>query len=97
MDITCAWCAEPWDVDELRHHGDDYVGDDDIAALVGGRDIRNGAKIVHDAVLSGKGCPDCGFTHRGRGPHRDQQLHELVYDGVTDEDPMSFILDGELA
>jgi hypothetical protein len=46
---------------------------------------------VYSAVLSGRGCPTCGFTHEGRGEHRETTLRELVHGGVTDDDPAAFI------
>lgn len=46
---------------------------------------------IHQAVLSGKGCPYCGFDHTGRGKHRDTTLHELVFDGVDDGDPAEYL------
>ena len=46
---------------------------------------------LYRAVLSGLGCPDCGFAHPGPGEHREEQLHALVFDGVTDDDPTEFI------
>ena len=71
VDVNCAWCGEPWDVDHLRHEE---------------------GQAVYRQVLSGKGCPDCGFDHGpGDGPHREAQLHALVIDGVTDDDPMEFM------
>jgi len=45
---------------------------------------------VYFAVLSGKGCPTCGFDHAGRGKHRDVTVRQLVNDGVTDDDPALF-------
>ena len=66
------------------------AGDDDAKA-----DLKRAAgtlnAAVYHAVLSGKGCPDCGFTHPGAGPHRARQLEQLVLDGVTDDDPTQFL------
>jgi hypothetical protein len=41
-------------------------------------------------VLSGEGCPSCGYDHPGEGDHREEQLRQLVMDGVTDDDPLLF-------
>ena len=46
---------------------------------------------LYRAVLSGRGCPSCGFAHPGTGAHRAAQLAALVFDGVTDDDPLEFI------
>jgi hypothetical protein len=48
---------------------------------------------LHAAVLSGQGCPapGCGLDHTGPGPHRAQQLRELVIDGVWDTDPATYL------
>jgi hypothetical protein len=48
------------------------------------------SRAVYHAVLSGKGCPHCGYKHKDDGPHRETQLRALVVDGVTDDDPMEF-------
>lgn len=104
-DITCAHCGEPWDAYGLRHEGWEYLGDwsgplpEKVTmalehAYAG--DERNQAALsnwLYRAVLSGKGCPHkgCGFKHQGEGKYREQQLHELVFDGVTDDDPTIFM------
>lgn len=41
-------------------------------------------------VLSGLGCPSCGYDHEGEGEHRAGQLRALVMGDVTDDDPMMF-------
>lgn len=77
-DATCAWCGEPWEVDYLRH-------DDDARtpAAPGGNPYR--------AVLSGAGCPACGYDHGpGEGPHRLDALAAIVAGDVTDDDPALF-------
>ena len=43
--------------------------------------------------MEGRGCPEvmCGFKPReGDGPYRQQQIREIVIDGVTDDDPAMF-------
>jgi hypothetical protein len=105
MDINCAWCSEVWEVDTLRHEGWSYLTQTqaeqlDVAtryhmALCGVTDEqRSISRKVYVAVLSGKGCPDvlCGFRLReGEGPNRTTQLEQLVFDGVTDDDPAMFL------
>lgn len=48
-------------------------------------------KGTYQKVLSGKGCPSCGYNHSGKeGAHRLRQIEALVMDGVTDDDPLLF-------
>lgn len=105
MDTNCAWCSEPWEVQGLRHEGWEYITGSQAAELNitdaylladdGNKDAqRSVSETVYVAVLSGKGCPEteCGFDHgEGEGPHRDEQYQQLVFDGITDDDPMTFI------
>jgi hypothetical protein len=105
MDVTCAWCGEPWDVYGLRHDGHEYLSRSQAANLgvprafqraeTGAKEAqRHVSQRVYQSVLRGKGCPDvsCGFDHEpGDGPYREQQLAELVVDGVTDDDPALFM------
>jgi len=111
VDVTCAHCAEPWDVYDLAHDSWAYLRLDgsisgvpsSIEALVsdaytapenGPRSAAQRGAVaawVHRRVLSGAGCPCCGFDHHHIGPYRMRQLHELVIDGVSDEDPALFI------
>lgn len=48
---------------------------------------------VYIAVLSGKGCPTCGFDHDGPGENRDVTVQQLVHGSVTDDDPALFMVD----
>jgi hypothetical protein len=105
MDINCAWCGEPWEVDTLRHEGWSYLTQTQAEqlgvsttyhmALCGTVSEQQAiSRKVYVATLSGKGCPDvmCGFKPReGDGPHRTRQLEQLVIDSVTDDDPAMFM------
>ena len=54
---------------------------------------RSVSQKVYVAVMEGRGCPDvlCGFKPRqGDGPYREDQIKQMVIDGVTDDDPMLF-------
>lgn len=73
-------------VAELRV-ADDHTADE-AACTAAGRRVN---EWLYRAVLSGWGCPECGFTHTGEGEHRETQLEELVIGGVTDDDPMEFM------
>lgn len=123
MDLTCAHCAEPWEVYGFRSEGFFYVRDnyqteslpdhlreqadeideaieswidhsdfgDEMPTWLNDKVIRFGQKIF-ELTATGQGCPACGFDHRGQqGKHRNEQLRELFYDGVTDEDPIDFL------
>jgi hypothetical protein len=46
---------------------------------------------VYRAVLLGRGCPSCGFSHDGEGRYRELTLREMVMDGVIDDDPFEFL------
>ena len=71
MDITCAWCGEPWEADYLRHEE---------------------GPLVYRKVLSGQGCPDRGYDQGpGDGPYREEQCRQLVFGGVTHDDPVEFL------
>ena len=110
MDVTCAHCAEPWDVYDLGHDSWAYLRVDgsingvpsSIEALISAAYTapQSGPRVaaqravatwVHRRVLCGAGCPCCGFDHHQMGPFRLRQLHELVIDGVTDQDAALFI------
>lgn len=103
-DVTCAHCGEPWDVYGLRHESMGYIeqpeeaptraagenwqawalyDDDDAGKLV--------CNAIYRAVLSGRGCPSCGFDHEAEGQYRTQQMEELVYGSVTDDDVTVFL------
>ena len=42
-------------------------------------------------VLRGLGCPSCGYEHKEPGQFREEQLRQLIIDGVTDDDPILFM------
>jgi len=70
-------------------HNNLEVGDDDPTMKAAKRIVET---AVYFAVLSGKGCPTCGFDHTGRGKHREVTVQQLVNDGVTDDDPALFMV-----
>jgi hypothetical protein len=77
-DAICAHCREPWEVHYLRHHADqDETG-------------TTPPRGHYRAVLSGAGCPACGYDHAGPGAYDIDRLEALVMDGVTDDDPALF-------
>jgi hypothetical protein len=101
-DVICAHCAEPWDVDSLRHEGFDLIDQmkaSQLRVLTTYMGAANGdaekrksvSMMVYTAVMSGAGCPSCGFGHQGEGEHRERQLEMIVIDGVSDDDPMLFL------
>lgn len=77
MDIHCGHCGEPWEVYGLRHYPEDY-----------GTPPPQGH---YKAVMSGDGCPACGYDHKGHGKHDEQRMYDLVIEGVTDDDPLEFL------
>ncbi len=50
---------------------------------------------VYFAVMSGKGCPTCGFAHDGPGRYRVVTAWLLVHGNVTDDDPAMFMVTDE--
>lgn len=106
MDTSCAWCGEPWEVYGLRHDGWEYINHNQASELgIAGPSLdayhdgstearRVVSQHVYVAVMEGKGCPsaDCGFAHGpGDGPYREEQIGEMVFDSVTDDDPAMFL------
>lgn len=70
----------------------EVAGDHTLNESVTNAAARRVNAWLYKAVLRGQGCPHCGFDHTGEGPHREAQLRALVIDGVTDDDPMEFML-----
>ena len=102
-DVICAWCSQPWDVQGLRHEGWGYITDPQAPVLgvlasqaranTGDQEARRHvSQQVYLSTMSGRGCPYCGYRHPSNmaGPFRQEQLRQIVVDGVTDDAPELF-------
>ena len=87
-DVLFQQYAECWEaVDSWIDHSD--FGDPEPEWL--SDKLTAFGQKVFELTATGKGCPACGFKHQGVGSYREEQLRELFYDGVTDEDPIDFL------
>jgi hypothetical protein len=93
MDVYCHRCKEPWDTYHLRHeehYEQDMKALNDLARdLSVLRDDRHPLQTPYYMVISGYGCPACGFT-KARTTDEDV-VASMVMDGAIEEDVAEFL------